>query len=328
MPASTHLPRLLALAAFAAVPLVETNSYWLHILSLALIASILALGMQLLVGMAGLLSLGQGAFYGIGAYAAGLLGATLGLPFVFAVTAGGVAAALSSLVLVPIVRLKGASLAVATLGFNIIVHAVILNEEWLTGGSMGLMDIPGPGMLDPPVTDDRVYYWLCLAVLALVYLAIERIANSRFGRALTAIGQDEEAARASGIAVSRCKSKCFLVAAFTAGIAGGLFAYHTRYLSPNDFTFAKSIDILVMVVIGGLGSLPGAVFGAFAVVLTPEFLRSSGELRMIIFGAAVIVMAGTGNLGVAGLAARAARKAGDWISLLRARFGAPGEARP
>jgi len=317
-----------ALAAFAAVPLIETNSYWLHILSLALIASILALGMQLLIGMAGLLSMGQGAFYGIGAYAAGLLGAAVGLPFVLAVTAGGVAAALSSLVLVPIVRLKGASLAVATLGFNIIVHAVILNEEWLTGGSMGLMDIPGPGMLDPPVTDDRVYYWLCLAVLALVYLAIDRIAKSRFGRALIATGQDEEAARASGIAVSRCRSKCFLVAAFTAGIAGGLFAYHARYLSPNDFTFAKSIDILTMVVIGGLGSLPGAVFGAFAVVLTPELLRSSGELRMIIFGAAVIVMSGTGNLGVVGLAARAAGMAGDRIGSLRGRRAAPGEARP
>lgn len=328
MPKSAHLPRLLVLAAFAALPLIETNSYWLHILSLGLIASILALGMQLLVGMAGLLSMGQGAFYGIGAYAAGLLGGALGLPFFLAVIAGGIVAALSSLVLVPIVRLKGASLAVATLGFNVIVHAVILNEEWLTGGSMGLMDIPGPGMLDPPVTDDRVYYWLCLAVLALVYLGIDRIAKSRFGRALTAIGQDEEAARASGIAVGWCKSKCFVVAAFTAGIAGGLFAYHARYLSPNDFTFAKSIDILIMVVIGGLGSLPGAIFGAFAVVLTPEFLRSSGELRMIIFGAAVIIMSGTGNLGVAGLTARATRKAGGWIGLLRIRPGAPGEARP
>ena len=293
--------RTLAVAALAALPFLESNTYWLHVFSVALIGAVLALGLQLLVGVAGLLSLGQGAFYGIGAYVAGGLAVSFGAPFLLALFAGGVAAALASLLLVPIVRLKGSSLAVATLGFSIIVHLVILNEDWLTGGSLGLMGIPEPSILGLHLGTERAFYWVCLVVLVLVYISLDRLMRSRFGRALAAISQDEEAARASGIAISFYKSKCFLVAAFTAGIAGALYAYHSRYLSPNDFTFAKSIEILIMVVVGGLGSLPGAVLGAFIVVLMPEYLRSSGELRMILFGLLVVVLMGAGNRGLVGL---------------------------
>jgi branched-chain amino acid transport system permease protein len=115
------------------------------------------------------------------------------------------------------------------------------------------------------------------------------------------MSQDEEAARASGIAISFYKSKCFLIAAIVSGIAGGLYAYHSRYLNPNDFDFQKSIDILIMVVIGGIRSLPGAALGAVVVVLVPELLRSSGEFRLILFGVMVIVLAGTGSRGLSGL---------------------------
>jgi branched-chain amino acid transport system permease protein len=257
----------------------------------------------LLVGKAGVLSLGQGAFYGIGAYTAGGLAVSWNLPFIAAVLVGGVSAAVASLLLIPIVRLKGSSLAVATLGFGIIVHVVMLNEDWLTGGSIGMMDIPAPTLLGMNFGAEAAFYYVCVTVAGFVYFALNRIAHSRFGRGLVAISQDEEAARASGISVNVYKSKCFLVAAFTAGVAGGLYAYHSRYLNPNDFTFLKSIDILIMVVIGGLGSLPGAALGAAIVVLAPELLRSSGELRLILFGLLVIVLMGTGNRGLAGLIA-------------------------
>ncbi len=318
----THL-RLLAALALAAVPLVEHNAYWLHIFSLGLIAAILALGMQLLLGMAGLLSLGQGAFYGIGAYVAGSLAASYGVPFLATLLLGGLAAAAASLLLVPIVRLKGTSLAVATLGFSIIVHLVLLNEEWLTGGSLGLMDIPNPTILGFSMAGDRPFYWVCLVILIAVFIAIDRIGQSRFGRALSALAQDEEAARASGIRLARAKSKCFLAAAFTAGVAGGLFAYHSRYLSPSDFTFNKSIEIMIMAVIGGLSSLPGAVVGAFVVVLLPEYLRSSGEMRMILFGLAVIGLMAAGNLGIVGLASLAAAKVARQFAALRVRATKP-----
>lgn len=302
--------RLGLLVILALVPAVQSNQYWLHVFSIALISVILALGLQLLLGMAGLLSLGQGAFFGIGAYAAAILAASYGLPFLLAVAAGGVVAAAASLLLVPIVRLKGPSLAVATLGFSIIVHLVILNEDLLTGGSIGMMDIPKPSLFGFNVGSEFAYYYVCLVFAGLIYWGMERLTTSRFGRALMAMSQDEEAARASGIPVTLYKSKCFLVAAFTAGMAGALFAYHTRYLSPNDFTFQRSIDILIMVVVGGLGSLPGAALGAAIVVLTPEFLRSSGELRLILFGLLVIILAGLGNRGLVGLISALAAKLG------------------
>jgi branched-chain amino acid transport system permease protein len=301
--------RLLLLACLAILPLAQSNQYWLHVFSVALIGVILALGLQLLVGMAGILSLGQGAFYGVGAYTAAILAATWSVPFLVSILCGGVIAAATSLLLIPIVRLKGSSLAVATLGFSIIAHLVMLNEDWLTGGSIGLMDIPRPTLLGFDVGGERPFYYVCLIVAGIVFLALERLTQSRFGRALVAMSQDEEAARASGIAIGRYKAKCFLVAAFAAGIAGGLYAYHARYLNPNDFTFQKSIDILIMVVIGGLGSLPGAALGAAIVVLMPELLRSSGELRLILFGLLVVVLMGAGNRGLAGLIAEAAKRA-------------------
>jgi len=152
--------RLLLLACLAILPWAQSNQYWLHVFSVALIGVILALGLQLLVGMAGILSLGQGAFYGVGAYAAAILAANWRLPFLICVLCGGVIAAAASLLLIPIVRLKGSSLAVATLGFSIIAHLVMLNEDWLTGGSIGLMDIPRPTLLGFDVGGERPFYYV------------------------------------------------------------------------------------------------------------------------------------------------------------------------
>jgi branched-chain amino acid transport system permease protein len=294
--------RILVLVLLVAAPFIQTNTYWQHIFGVALIGAILALGLQLLVGMAGLLSLGQGAFYGIGAYVSAVLTLHFGVPFGLAFLAAGLVAAISSLLLVPIVKLPSSSLAVATLGFNIIIYLFMLNEEWATGGSYGMLNVPLPSFFGFKFTTERDLYFLILAVTAIIYFGLDRLAHSRFGRALRAISQDEDAARACGISIIRYKSKCFLVAAFTAGIAGSLYAHHARYLNPNDFTFNKSIEILIMVVVGGLGSLPGAVIGAIIIVLMPEFLRSSGEWRLILFGALVVVLMGVSRGGIAGLA--------------------------
>jgi branched-chain amino acid transport system permease protein len=320
--------RILVLAAFAVVPLVQTNTYWQHVLGVALIGAILALGLQLLVGMAGLLSLGQGAFYGIGAYVSAVLTMRFGLPFLPAFILAGVVTATSSLLLVPIVKLPSSSLAVATLGFNIIVYLVLLNEDWATGGSYGLMNIPAPRIFGYELAGERDLYYLCLVCLVLVYLAFDRLVNSRFGRALKAIAQDEDAARACGISIVRYKSKCFLVAAFTSGLAGSLYAHHARYLNPNDFTFNKSIEILIMVVVGGLGSLPGAVIGAFVIVLMPEFLRSSGELRLILFGSLVVVLMGLSRGGIAGLAPKLVQFVARLRSSARPVVSEAGELKP
>jgi branched-chain amino acid transport system permease protein len=312
-----HIGLWLAALLLAAAPLVYGQTYFLHIVSLAMISTIAALGMQLVLGFAGQLSLGQAAFFGVGAYTSALLTKTLGVPFPIAFIAAGIIAAISSLALAPITRLTGVYLGVATLGFTIIVHLVLLNEEWLTGGSFGILGIPWPNIGPIVLKGERAIYYLCLVVTVATYLALSRVVTSRFGRALRAIMLDEDAARASGINVTLYKSKCFVIAALVTGFAGSLFAHHSRYLNPNDFTFWKSIEILIMVAVGGLGSLPGAFLGAFVVVLLPEYLRALDQWRLVIYGALLIVLMGAGAGGIAGLAELLARR----LSEAAASFG-------
>jgi branched-chain amino acid transport system permease protein len=312
------------IATLAALPWIEPDPFMLHMLSLIAIASIVALGLQVLLGFSGQLSIGQAAFYGIGAYASALLTTKLGVPFPLALLGSGVAAALASLLMVPITRLTGAYLAVATLGFSIIVYLMLKNEEWLTGGSFGFMQIPRASLFGYVLRDSKYSYYLCVGVAAIVYFAFAQLRRSRFGRAINAIRQDEDAARASGIPVTLLKSECFVIAAFVAGIAGSLYAHEVRYLSPNDFTFWKSIEILIMVVIGGIGSLPGAILGATVVVGLPELLRAIGDYRMLVFGA--ILMA-TMLFGEGGLAALL-HAAGRWIAQLFTRWLPRAAAHP
>lgn len=300
---SARLKRLLTgavLLALVALPVFEPHQFVLHMLSLVAISATAALGLQLLLGFSGQLSIGQAAFYGIGAYASGLLSVKLGFPFLAAFVAAGVIAALVSLVMVPITRLTGASLAVATLGFSILVYLLIKNEEWLTGGSFGLMGIPRASLFGYVLRSPAYAYLLCVAVAAAVYFSLLRLQRSRFGRAINAIRQNEDAARACGVKVTLLKSQCFVIAAFVAGLAGSLYAHQVRYLAPTDFTFWKSVEILIMVVIGGMGSLFGAVLGAAVVVLLPEILREVGDYRMLVFGAILMLVMLFGEGGIAG----------------------------
>jgi branched-chain amino acid transport system permease protein len=305
---SVHAATLLVMAALIALPWIEPDKFALHVLSLIAIASIAAMGLQVLLGYSGQLSIGQAAFYGIGAYTSAFLTAKLGVPFPLALIGAGIAAAIASLLMVPITRLTGAYLAVATLGFSIIVYLFIKNEEWLTGGSYGFIGIPRAELFGYVLRDARSSYYLNVGVAAIVYFVFARIEGSRFGRAINAIRQDADAARASGIRVTVLKSECFVIAAFVAGLAGSLYAHEVRYLAPNDFTFWKSIEILIMVVIGGVGSLAGAILGAAMVVGLPEYLRAIGDYRMLVFGAILIATMLFGEGGLAALAATAGRR--------------------
>jgi branched-chain amino acid transport system permease protein len=306
--AAVHPVTLLVVAALIVLPWVEPDKFTLHILSLIAIASIAAMGLQVLLGYSGQLSIGQAAFYGIGAYTSALLSAKLGVPFPLALIGAGAAAAIASLLMVPITRLTGAYLAVATLGFSIIVFLFIQNEEWLTGGSYGFIGIPRAELFGYALRDPMSSYYLNIGVAAIVYFTFARIEGSRFGRAINAIRQDADAARASGIRVTLLKSECFVIAAFVAGLAGSLYAHEVRYLAPNDFTFWKSIEILIMVVIGGVGSLAGAVLGAAVVVGLPEYLRAIGDYRMLVFGAILIATMLFGEGGLAALLATLGRR--------------------
>ncbi|MBV8419548.1 MAG: branched-chain amino acid ABC transporter permease [Hyphomicrobiales bacterium] len=306
--AAVHPVTLLVVAALIVLPWVEPDTFTLHILSLIAVASIAAMGLQVLLGYSGQLSIGQAAFYGIGAYTSALLTARLGVPFPLALIGAGGAAAIASLLMVPITRLTGAYLAVATLGFSIIVFLFIQNEEWLTGGSYGFIGIPRAELFGYALRDPMWSYYLNVGMAAIVYFTFARIAGSRFGRAINAIRQDADAARASGIRVTLLKSECFVIAAFVAGLAGSLYAHEVRYLAPNDFTFWKSIEMLIMVVIGGVGSLAGAILGAAVVVGLPEYLRAIGDYRMLVFGAILIATMLFGEGGLAALFATLGRR--------------------
>jgi branched-chain amino acid transport system permease protein len=305
---------LIALAALFALPWVEPDKFVLHVLSLVAIASIAAMGLQVLLGGSGQLSIGQAAFYGIGAYTSALLTSRFGVAFPVALVASAATAALASLLMVPITRLTGPYLAVATLGFSIIIYLVLKNEEWLTGGSYGFIGIPRAELFGYALRDPMYSFYLCTGLAALVYLLFSRIEGTRFGRAINAVRQDAAAAAASGLSVTLLKSQCFVIAAFVAGLAGSLYAHEVRYLSPNDFTFWKSIEILIMVVIGGINSLFGATLGAAIVVGLPEFLREMGDYRMLVFGAILIATMLFGEGGLAGLCAAAGRSVGTGLS--------------
>jgi branched-chain amino acid transport system permease protein len=314
--------RIIILAIVIILPIVYPQKYVVHILSLAMIFAIAALALQLLLGFTGLLSIGQAAFLGIGAYTSAIITTTYKVPFELGFIAAGLIAGIASLTLVPITRLRGVYLAVATLGFTIIVHLVLLNEEWLTGGSFGMTNITPPSLGPWTLDGETATYHLSLAVLVATFITLHRLMPSRFGRALQAIMLDEDAARASGINVTYYKSQAFVVAAVITGFAGSLFAHHAQYLNPNDFTFWKSIEILIMVAVGGIGSLAGAVTGAVVVILLPEYLRAVDEYRMVIFGAMLIAFMGLGHRGLAGLSVTVA------MHLLRLRPQADTVATP
>ena len=296
-------------AAVLLLPLVETRTFVLHMLSLVAINAMVALGLQLLFGFSGQLSIGQAAFYGIGAYTSGLLTTKFGVPFPLAFLASALAASAASLLMVPITRLSGVYLAVSTIGFSILVHLVLKNEEWLTGGTYGLIGIPRVSLFGYTLRNPAHSYFLCVGSALAVYAALARLERSRFGRAVNAIRQNEAAARSSGLAVTLLKSQCFVIAAFVAGLAGSLYAHQVRYLAPDDFTFWKSIEFLFMVVIGGMGSLFGAILGAAFVVLLPEWLREIGDYRMLVFGALIVAVMLFGEAGLAGFLRRITRYA-------------------
>jgi branched-chain amino acid transport system permease protein len=322
---AVHYVTLLAVAALIVLPWIESDKFVLHVLSLIAIASIVAMGLQLLLGCSGQLSIGQAAFYGIGAYTSAFLTTRLGLPFPLALLGAGIVAAVASLLMVPITRLTGAYLAVATLGFSIIVYLFIKNEEWLTGGSYGFISIPRAALFGYVLRDAIYSYYLNVGVAALVFLTFARIEGSRFGRAINAIRQDPDAARASGLRVTLLKSECFVIAAFVAGLAGALYAHEVRYLAPNDFTFWKSIEILIMVVIGGVGSLAGAILGAAVVVGLPEFLRGMGDYRMLVFGAILIATMLFGEGGLAAIFATLGRRLGGLLMRFAPKLAASNE---
>jgi len=258
------------------------DPYLLQILVNIGIAVVLALGLNVIVGLTGQLSLGHAAFMSIGAFTSALLTIKLGLPFSLnLLLTGSVTALVATAIGFPILRLSGDYLAICTLGFAEIVKVFFLNFE-PTNKALGL-SVPAVRSAIPM----PIYVW-ALAILAAALVTF--IGSSRFGRALKAIREDEIAAEAMGVDVAKYKIQAFALGSFLAGVGGGLYAHFLGYINPSDFGFLKSVDILSMVVLGGLGSVPGSLLGASLLTSAPEFLRFMSQYRMLVYGALLVFL--------------------------------------
>ncbi len=277
-------------AVLLILPLV-VNDYLLQIAIVAGIYVILTLSLNLVTGYTGQFCLGWAAFYGIGAYTSALLVMNLQVSFWLALPLAGIMAALFGFALgMPTMRLRDIYLAITTLGFGEIVRLILLNWSDLTRGSMGLPGIPAPSILGLTLDSTYFYYYFDLFLVLVTIFSLRRIINSRLGRALTAIREDELAAKTMGINTTRYKIIAFVIGAFFAGIAGSFHAHYTTYIDPQSFSFSESTIILAMVVLGGMGSIKGSVFGAVALTLLPELLREASEYRMIVFGLIMMIV--------------------------------------
>jgi branched-chain amino acid transport system permease protein len=274
-------------AMLAGLPWLVASGYVLGTLVFIGLNALAALGLSLVMGYAGQVSLGQAAFLAIGAYVSGVLTTTYGwngwAALAVAIAAGALAAFLLGL---PIFRLSGLLLAMATLGFGIIVYYVLVNWSAITGGPSGLTGIPPLRLGRFAFTTDARMLWLVWACLLLVLGLSGNLVDSRIGRALRAIHGNEAAAQAAGVDVTRLKLGVFALAGGLTALAGSLYAHYLTVINPSPFAFAYSVELVVMVVLGGVSSLWGAVLGAAIVVVLVEALRALLPLVSVAHGAA------------------------------------------
>lgn len=247
----------------------------LGIYILAGLAAMVTVGLSLLMGQAGQISLGQASFYAIGAYTAGLLAVHGFPPLLGLVAAPVVAATFATVVGIGVLRLRGHYLAFATLAMQLILLSVLAQSEW-AGGAIGLQGIPRLSVGSFEFSDDIQYAYLTWAGVALVLLVARNLVRSRPGRGLRALATSEVAAAASGVPVGRYRLVTFALSAGFAGLAGGIYAYYLGYLGPGSFPVLLSVEYVVMAVVGGLGTLAGGVVGAVAITLLVQVLNDLG----------------------------------------------------
>jgi len=287
----------LALVFLLAVPYV-LGTYGTSVLNLVGLYVLMGLGLNIVVGYAGLLDLGYVAFFTIGAYVTGLLTSPrsslgVGLSFWAAWPAAMLAAMVAGVLLgIPVLRMRGDYLAIVTLGFGEIIRILVLSDSFkpILGGAQGIIEIPGPRLGGFQFVKPQHFYYLILLGCLLAVIVSRRLADSRVGRAWLAIREDEDVAEATGINIVKYKLLAFALGASFSGIGGAIFASWLHAIFPNSFTLLVSINILSLVIVGGLGSIPGVIMGALVLVGLPEVLRAFAEYRMLAFGALLVIM--------------------------------------
>src|SRR5437016_9125592 len=285
---------LIAIVVVATLPLLFQDSYWRANLIVCALNVILAIGLDFILGYAGQLNLGHSAFYGIGAYASTLLIIKLGVPFWIAFAAGMALSGAAGMALsLFAVRLRGHYLAIASLGFAVIVHQILLNWISLTQGPLGIYGIAPPpaliigGVVIADFRNLAAFFYLVAGFALLSYILLSQLVRSPIGETLTAIREDEVSAASLGINGAAWKVFAFGVGSAVAGAAGCFYASFVGTLVPDAFFVSEAFNILAMVIVGGMGTLIGPIFGAILLTVLPEVLRGFGDLRLVIYGAAL-----------------------------------------
>lgn len=277
------------IAILAVLPLVLPNRFYFDVAINIGLAAIVCVGLNMLMGFAGQISLGHAGFFGLGAYASATLTAHFGWPPLLALVAGMVVVGtLAFAVSRPILRLKGHYLAMATLGLGIIISIVINQEVGLTGGPDG-MSVPPLSVFGIAVESERKWYWLVAALLvACTWIAFNLI-ELPLGRALRSVGSSEPAAEMAGVDIARYKARVFVISALFASLAGSLFAHHAAFVTPVEADFFKSVEFVTMVVLGGMASIYGSIVGAAVLVALPQMLTVFHDYEHVVFGLILIL---------------------------------------
>jgi branched-chain amino acid transport system permease protein len=257
---------------FFIIPFIA-NPYALYILNIIGIAAIAAVGLNILIGYTGQISLGHGAFFGVGAYAAAILATRLGISFLIAIPAAGIITAAVGMIFgLPSGRLKGLYLTIATLAGQFIIEYVLIQWESLTKGTMGIT-LPMPKIMQWNISGDKAFFYLIFVSLVLTTWFAVNIMRSKYGRAFIAIRDNDRAAEGMGIPIFKYKLLSFGISSFYAGFAGALWAYYMVSITTEPFNLGLSVEFIAMVIIGGMGNIPGAIFGATFITLLNELLR-------------------------------------------------------
>jgi len=288
------LPALAIVFGIAIIFPFVSSTYQTNIMTTALMYVVLGLGLNIVVGQAGLLNLGYVAFYAAGAYTYALLHHHFGVGFWLALPLGALAATILGVLLaLPVLRLQGDYLAIVTLGFGEITRLVLENWNEFSFGPSGISGIPRPGLfgMEMGMHDATVYLYFLMIILCIVTIfVVNRLQDSRIGRALLALREDEIACQAMGIDKTRVKLTAFALGSTWAGLVGVIFAAKTTFVNPASFTFLESAMILSIVVLGGTGSIIGIIIGALLLILLPEYLRAFSDYRMLLFGLIMVIM--------------------------------------
>jgi branched-chain amino acid transport system permease protein len=280
---------LVAVLACAA-PFFATD-YVLRLLTIAAISSVAVVGLNIAFGYAGLISLGHSAFVGLGAYGVAILTTKQGFnPWLASLIAIAITTLTAYAIGRILLRLKGHYLALATLGLNVSFTIVASNWTPVTGGTDGISGLPALSLFGLSLVGEQQFYWFALVILILASLGTLHLRRSHVGRSFIAVRDDELAAAMTGIAVSKAKTAAFAFSALLAAVSGCLFAFHVKFVSPEDFAYAHSITYLAMLIVGGQGTIIGAILGAVGITFLPELLRSVGNAYLLVFGTLVLVV--------------------------------------